>query len=77
MNAITIEALKVSHRLRRYAAQKSAKLRDDSGMSTIEYAFGSLAAAALAGVLYLVVNGDGVTSAIEGVITDALTNTPT
>ena len=77
MNAITIEALKVSHRLRSYAAQKAEKLREDSGMSTIEYAFGSLAAAALAGVLYLVVNGDGVTSAIEGVITDALTNTPT
>lgn len=45
-------------------------------MSTIEYAFGSLAAAALAGVLYMVVNGNGVVSAIEGVITDALSNTP-
>ena len=41
-----------------------------------EYAFGSLAAAALAGVLYLVVNGDAVTGAIESVITDALSNTP-
>lgn len=77
MNTITIEALKMSHSLRLYTAQKAEKLREDSGMSTIEYAFGSLAAAALAGVLYLVVNGDGVTSAIEGVITDALTNTPT
>lgn len=52
------------------------RLRNDDGMSTIEYAFGSLAAAALAGVLYLVVNGDGVVSAIENVITSALTNTP-
>lgn len=52
------------------------KLSADEGMSTIEYAFGSLAAAALAGVLYMVVNGNGVTSAIEGVITDALSNTP-
>ncbi|WP_288750781.1 DUF4244 domain-containing protein [uncultured Corynebacterium sp.] len=52
------------------------RLRNDDGMSTIEYAFGSLAAAALAGVLYLVVNGDGVVSAIENVITNALTNTP-
>lgn len=52
------------------------RLRNDDGMSTIEYAFGSLAAAALAGVLYLVVNGDGVVSAIEGAITDALSNTP-
>lgn len=52
------------------------RLRNDAGMSTIEYAFGSLAAAALAGVLYLVVNGDGVVSAIENVITSALINTP-
>lgn len=53
-----------------------AKLANDHGMSTIEYAFGSLAAAALAGVLYMVVTGNGVVSAIEGVITDALSNTP-
>lgn len=59
-----------------YAVSQAQKLRSDQGMSTIEYAFGSLAAAALAGVLYLVVNGDAVTSAIEGVITDALSNTP-
>lgn len=52
------------------------KLADDRGMTTIEYAFGSLAAAALAGVLYMVVNGNGVTTAIEGVITDALSRTP-
>ncbi|WP_396122218.1 DUF4244 domain-containing protein [Corynebacterium sp. p3-SID1056] len=77
MQTLTLSALKVSHSIRLYAARKADKLHDDTGMSTIEYAFGSLAAAALAGVLYLVVNGDGVTSAIEGVITDALTNTPT
>ncbi|QPK83405.1 DUF4244 domain-containing protein [Corynebacterium qintianiae] len=53
-----------------------SKISNEKGMSTIEYAFGSLAAAALAGVLYMVVNGNGVTSAIEGVITDALSNTP-
>mgnify|MGYP001941987675 FL=1 len=59
-----------------YAVAKARKMHSDQGMSTIEYAFGSLAAAALAGVLYLVVNGDAVTNAIEGVITDALSNTP-
>lgn len=37
---------------------------------------GSLAAAALAAVLYVVINGDGVTTAIESIITDALSNTP-
>lgn len=77
MNTITLATIKVTETLRAYAAKRAEMLRDDTGMSTIEYAFGSLAAAALAGVLYLVVNGNAVTSAIEGVITDALTNTPT
>ena len=51
-------------------------LADDSGMSTIAYAMGSLAAAALAAALYLVVSSGGVTDAIESIITDALSNTP-
>lgn len=58
------------------AAARAAVLRRDDGMSTIEYAMGSLAAAALAAVLYMVINGDGVVDAIEGIITDALSNTP-
>lgn len=49
---------------------------NDRGMSTIEYAMGSLAAAALAAVLYMVVNGSGVVDAIESIITDALSDTP-
>ncbi|MDR7330822.1 DUF4244 domain-containing protein [Corynebacterium guangdongense] len=52
------------------------QLTNDHGMSTIEYAMGSLAAAALAAVLYLVVNSGGVTDAFETIITDALSNTP-
>ena len=51
-------------------------LANDDGMSTIEYAMGSLAAAALAAVLYAVVNGGEVTSAITSILTDALSNTP-
>lgn len=58
------------------AAARVAALRRDDGMSTIEYAMGSLAAAALAAVLYMVIKGDGVVDAIEGIITDALSNTP-
>lgn len=58
------------------AAARTAALRRDDGMSTIEYAMGSLAAAALAAVLYMVINGNGVVDAIEGIITDALSNTP-
>ena len=45
-------------------------------MSTIEYAMGSVAAAALAGVLYLVINSGGVSEAFESILTDALSNTP-
>ncbi|HJD78460.1 Protein of unknown function [Corynebacterium pollutisoli] len=51
-------------------------LRDDKGMSTVEYAMGSLAAAALAAVLYGVINAPAVVSAIEGIITDALSSAP-
>lgn len=58
------------------AAARAAALRRDDGMSTIEYAMGSLAAAALAAVLYMVINGNGVVDAIEGIITDALSNRP-
>lgn len=51
-------------------------LGNEQGMSTVEYAMGSLAAAALAAVLYTVINGGGVVDAIESIITDALTSTP-
>ncbi|WP_408932153.1 DUF4244 domain-containing protein [Corynebacterium sp. YSMAA1_1_D6] len=53
-----------------------AQLANEDGMSTIEYAMGSLAAAALAAVLYAVVNGGEVTSAMTSIISDALSNTP-
>lgn len=72
MNTITTAYIRTLNA----TASTVQKLRNDDGMSTIEYAFGSLAAAALAGVLYLVVNGNGVTNAIESVITDALNNRP-
>lgn len=49
---------------------------NDDGMSTIEYAMGSLAAAALAAVLYMVVNSGGVVDAFESILTDALSNSP-
>ena len=60
----------------KYSQLTRALVRNDEGMSTIEYAMGSLAAAALAGGLYMVINGGGVVDAIEGIITDALSNTP-
>ena len=57
-------------------ARKASLIGNENGMSTVEYAMGSLAAAALAAVLYLVINGGAVVDAIEGIITDALSNTP-
>lgn len=59
----------------KYSQLTRTLIRNDEGMSTIEYAMGSLAAAALAGVLYMVIKGGGVVDAIEGIITDALSNT--
>ena len=46
------------------------------GLSTIEYAMGTLAAAALAAVLYMIINSDAVSDALEGIINDALSSTP-
>ena len=47
-------------------ARLLARLRDDSGMSTVEYAIGTLAAAAFAAVLYAVVTGDSIVTALTG-----------
>lgn len=67
----------LSHRLNSaFTRRLRAELRDDEGMSTIEYAMGSLAAAALAAVLFTVVNGDQVVTAIQDIITSALSNSP-
>jgi len=53
-------------RLRRLA-------QDDEGMSTAEYAIGTIAAAAFAALLYTVISGDGVVGALTGIIQRALT----
>jgi hypothetical protein len=53
-------------------ARLLARLRDDSGMSTVEYAIGTLAAAAFAAVLYAVVTGDSIVTALTGLVQRAL-----
>jgi len=53
-------------------ARLLARLRDDSGMSTVEYAIGTLAAAAFAAVLYAVVTGDSIVAALTGLVQRAL-----
>jgi len=44
----------------------------DAGMSTAEYAVGTLAAVAFAGVLLKVVTSPGIQSALSGIISRAL-----
>lgn len=45
---------------------------DEDGMSTAEYAIGTIAAAAFGAILYTVVSGDNIVSALTGIITKAL-----
>jgi len=49
---------------------------EQDGMSTVEYAIGTIAAAAFGAILYGVVTGDSIVSALTGIITRAL-NTST
>ena len=49
-----------------------ARLACEAGMTTAEYAVGTLAAVAFALVLMLVVKSGPVQSALSGIITDAL-----
>ena len=45
---------------------------DEAGMSTVEYAIGTIAAAAFAAILYTVVTGDSIVSALTNIIARAL-----
>lgn len=48
---------------------------DDAGMSTVEYAIGTIAAAAFAAVLYTVVTGESIVSALSSLVERALSVT--
>ena len=47
-------------------------MADETGMSTVEYAIGTVAAAAFGAVLYSVVTGDSVVGALTNIINRAL-----
>jgi hypothetical protein len=47
-------------------------LADDAGMSTVEYAIGTIAAAAFGAILYTVVTGDSIVTALTNIINRAL-----
>jgi hypothetical protein len=49
------------------------RLRDeDDGMSTVEYAIGTIAAAAFGALLYTVVTGESILTALTGLVERAL-----
>ncbi|GAA1658608.1 DUF4244 domain-containing protein [Fodinicola feengrottensis] len=50
----------------------AGRLRADDGMSTAEYAVGTIAAVAFAGILLKVVTSPGVQSALQAIIGKAL-----
>ena len=45
---------------------------DESGMSTVEYAIGTIAAAAFGAILYGVVTGDSIVGALTNIVNRAL-----
>jgi Flp pilus assembly pilin Flp len=53
-------------------AARFAGRRDDAGMTTVEYAVGTLAAVAFAGVLLKVLTSDTVQAALAGIVQRAL-----
>ncbi|OBG95652.1 hypothetical protein A5697_23790 [Mycobacterium sp. E3251] len=55
-----------------FVARVTVLASDESGMSTVEYAIGTIAAAAFGAILYTVVTGDSVVSALTNIIGRAL-----
>ncbi|MGH3797318.1 MAG: DUF4244 domain-containing protein [Pseudonocardiaceae bacterium] len=53
-------------------ARLGSAVRGEAGMSTVEYAIGTVAAAAFAAVLYAVVTGDSVAGALDALVQRAL-----
>lgn len=58
------------HKIRRRLAQ--VRRSADAGMTTVEYAIGTVVAAAFAAVLYQIVTGDSIVSALGNLISSAL-----
>lgn len=63
----------MSKAVRRLRARMALVWADEAGMSTVEYAIGTVAAAAFGAILYTVVTGDSIVSALTNIIAKALT----
>jgi hypothetical protein len=59
-------------KIRALQTRLSLLMVDESGMSTVEYAIGTIAAAAFGAILYTVVTGDSIVSALTNIINRAL-----
>jgi hypothetical protein len=64
--------MKAANRFQVFKARITLLSLDESGMSTVEYAIGTIAAAAFAAILYTVVTGDSIVSALTNIIARAL-----
>ncbi|MFI8517763.1 DUF4244 domain-containing protein [Streptomyces sp. NPDC085481] len=67
-----MQVMKVGAAVRRWWSDRRVAARRDAGMSTTEYAMGTIAAAAFAAVLYKVLTSGAVSKALESVIGKAL-----
>ncbi|KUI06139.1 DUF4244 domain-containing protein [Mycobacterium sp. IS-3022] len=64
--------MKVRKRIRALQARLALLMVEEDGMSTVEYAIGTIAAAAFGAILYTVVTGDSIVSALTNIISRAL-----
>ena len=62
----------VGSKIRALQARLTLLAVDDDGMSTVEYAIGTIAAAAFGAILYTVITGDSIVSALTNIINRAL-----
>ena len=62
----------VANMIRELRTRLMLLLVDDAGMSTVEYAIGTIAAAAFGAILYTVVTGDSIVAALTNIINRAL-----
>jgi hypothetical protein len=63
----------VANKFRALWARLTLMAVADDGMSTVEYAIGTIAAAAFGAILYTVITGDSIVSALTNIINRALT----
>ena len=62
----------VANMIRAVRGRMTLLVVDDAGMSTVEYAIGTVAAAAFGAILYTVVTGDSIVGALTNIISRAL-----